>query len=550
MESKEGGPIAKFLHRIFKEHGAPTYLHSDNGTEFVNRFVKDVCNKYNIRIVHGRPYHPQSQGQVENLNRRVKNCLRHFLLSYTEDQRAEVWPSLVKDIEYFINHSWHHTVRSAPYNVFFGRFQTRNMGKVPPQPEFMEEDFLLDNNVTENELEFELNIADSGVVSLPNYEHDNDVRVRLAHMQTFQEQQKHDVFEATEANIAHNKRSQVKKIRARSFSVGEAVLFKNPCRSTIATTLNVEDMIEEKVGRDLYRVSYSDEHIVLFATEMVPAGTTCSRTTTTPDDHEQNKSMQWEPRLVLERISQYADLQRSFFLARKKYKPDLDFKDMECIIGDVGYKVKLDEKADLVSIFYLALYCGFLSTLTEDGQWEADLEKYCNTLLAFLQQNHFHYFLSGIYWWDCFRYQSVHFLTQCMMEKSIPLFHYCSECIDDGPCTHHCCNIWLIQACMKRGIDCEHSKMTITSVSSPYHDGLMLLATVATEKMNATQTCSKAAVSPKIINEIKPVRNQSSERSATKLQTLDSFLQHTHKAKQTENVSIKKPMSEGEKKKL
>ena len=145
------------------------------------------------------------------------------------------------------------------------------------------------------------------------------------------------------------------------------MLFKNPRRSTIATTLNVEGMIEEKVGRDLYRVSYSDEHIVLFATEMVPAGTTCSRTTTTPDNHEQNKSMQWEPRLVLERISQYADLQRSFFLTRKKYKPDLDFKDMECIIGDVGYKVKLDEKADLKSIFYLALDCGFLFTLSLSG---------------------------------------------------------------------------------------------------------------------------------------------------------------------------------------
>ena len=76
-------------------------------------------------------------------------------------------------------------------------------------------------------------------------------------------------------------------------------------------------------------------------------------------------------------------MQRSFFLARKKYKP-VDFKDMECIIADVGYKVKLDEKADLISIFYLALDCRFLSTLTEDGQWKADLEKYCNTLLAFL----------------------------------------------------------------------------------------------------------------------------------------------------------------------
>ena len=73
LVSKEGAPIASFLNRIFQEHGAPAYLQSDNGTEFVNRFVKDVCCKYNVKIVHGRPYHPQSQGQVENLNRRVKN---------------------------------------------------------------------------------------------------------------------------------------------------------------------------------------------------------------------------------------------------------------------------------------------------------------------------------------------------------------------------------------------------------------------------------------------------------------------------------------------
>ena len=104
----------------------------------MNRFVKDVCCKYNVKILHGHPYHPQCQGQVENLNRQVKNCLRHFLLSHSEEQRPEVWPSMVKEIEYFLNHSWHHTVRSAPYNVFFGRFELKKIGKLPAQPEFME----------------------------------------------------------------------------------------------------------------------------------------------------------------------------------------------------------------------------------------------------------------------------------------------------------------------------------------------------------------------------------------------------------------------------
>ena len=105
LKSKEGTPIANILHKIFHEHGAPIYLHSDNGREFVNQCVRDVCGKFDVKIVHGRPYHSQSQGQVENLNRRVKNCLRHFLLQYPEDKRSEVWPSVVKDMEYFIKHS-------------------------------------------------------------------------------------------------------------------------------------------------------------------------------------------------------------------------------------------------------------------------------------------------------------------------------------------------------------------------------------------------------------------------------------------------------------
>ena len=50
--------------------------------------------------------------------------------------------------------------------------------------------------------------------------------------------------------------------------------------------------------------------------------------------------------------------------------------------------------------------------------------------------------------------------------KSIPLFYYCSECVDDGPCTHHCCKLWIIHACTERGIDHEHCKRFVTSASS------------------------------------------------------------------------------------
>ena len=119
--SKEAAPIALILGKIFLEHGPPKYLHSDNGKEFINHIVRDVCTKFDVKMKHGRPYHPQSQGQIENLNCRVKNYLRHYLLEYDEPDRTKVWPTLVEEIEYCLNRTWHHTVQCTPYAVFYGR---------------------------------------------------------------------------------------------------------------------------------------------------------------------------------------------------------------------------------------------------------------------------------------------------------------------------------------------------------------------------------------------------------------------------------------------
>ena len=102
LQSKEALPIATFLGKIFHEQGPPKYLHSDNGKEFANTCLKTVCARHDVQIKHGRPYHPQSQRQVENLNRRVKICLRHLLLEHEEVERVEVWPNMIKDIAYFL----------------------------------------------------------------------------------------------------------------------------------------------------------------------------------------------------------------------------------------------------------------------------------------------------------------------------------------------------------------------------------------------------------------------------------------------------------------
>lgn len=88
------------LFDVFLQFGAPAILQSDNGKEFrakvveelkVNLFYKSLINKYmnliyesiafikvlwpDLKIVHGRPRHPQSEGSVERANGEVKRLI-------------------------------------------------------------------------------------------------------------------------------------------------------------------------------------------------------------------------------------------------------------------------------------------------------------------------------------------------------------------------------------------------------------------------------------------------------------------------------------------
>lgn len=72
MKTKEATVVAKHLiNDVFKIPGPPRVLQSDNGKEFVAEVIKNICSILNIHIRHGRPRHPQSQGQVERLNQTI-----------------------------------------------------------------------------------------------------------------------------------------------------------------------------------------------------------------------------------------------------------------------------------------------------------------------------------------------------------------------------------------------------------------------------------------------------------------------------------------------
>ncbi|KAG0440580.1 Pol polyprotein [Dictyocoela muelleri] len=115
IKEKNGMTIVKILEDIFYTEGPWSNLHTDNGREFCNKEVEILCERFGINIIHGRPRHPQSQGQIERFNRTFKERLRMSMGKDSVD-----WISKYKEVLYQYNNTIHRSTKKKPFNVFRG----------------------------------------------------------------------------------------------------------------------------------------------------------------------------------------------------------------------------------------------------------------------------------------------------------------------------------------------------------------------------------------------------------------------------------------------
>ena len=79
LEGKSSKPIAVAPSELYTQHGSPRVIQHDQGPEFESA-VKKLCKKLRIKVIKGRPYHPQSQGKVERAHRSFRKKLMYDLL--------------------------------------------------------------------------------------------------------------------------------------------------------------------------------------------------------------------------------------------------------------------------------------------------------------------------------------------------------------------------------------------------------------------------------------------------------------------------------------
>ncbi len=66
LKDKTAGAVAHALiTNLFCPYSTPRVLFSENGTEFRNALLEEICKQFNIKQMFTVTYHPASNGPVE-----------------------------------------------------------------------------------------------------------------------------------------------------------------------------------------------------------------------------------------------------------------------------------------------------------------------------------------------------------------------------------------------------------------------------------------------------------------------------------------------------
>jgi hypothetical protein len=95
---------------VVRLHGFPETIVSDRDTRFTSNFWKALWKLSGTQLAMSSSYHPQTDGQTENVNRAVQDILR----AYVKDNRKD-WDRHLTAVEIAINSSRHASTGYTPH---------------------------------------------------------------------------------------------------------------------------------------------------------------------------------------------------------------------------------------------------------------------------------------------------------------------------------------------------------------------------------------------------------------------------------------------------
>ena len=107
--------VAEAMLEVFARTGLPTEILTDQGSVFMGRLMKQLCEMLSIHQIRTSPYHPQTDGCLERWHGSLKSMLRKC-----ENGRSD-WDRLLKYVLFAYRSSPHTNTGFSPFEVIFGR---------------------------------------------------------------------------------------------------------------------------------------------------------------------------------------------------------------------------------------------------------------------------------------------------------------------------------------------------------------------------------------------------------------------------------------------
>jgi hypothetical protein len=115
------GSARLYLHHVWKLHRLPLKVVSDQGTQFVANFTKELYKALGIKIAASTAYHLQTDRQTERVNQELEQYLCLFMSECQED-----WDNLLPLAEFQYNNRVHASTHETPFMLNTGRHPCMN----------------------------------------------------------------------------------------------------------------------------------------------------------------------------------------------------------------------------------------------------------------------------------------------------------------------------------------------------------------------------------------------------------------------------------------
>ena len=137
-ETLAEGLARLFRDNVWKLHGLPESMVSDRGPQFAVELTKELNKMLGIQMKLSTAFHPQTDGQTEQMNQELEQYLRFFV-----EHRQKDWLEWLASAEFAMNNKAHTATKMSPFMANYGRElrmggDIRKKGKVESATEFVE----------------------------------------------------------------------------------------------------------------------------------------------------------------------------------------------------------------------------------------------------------------------------------------------------------------------------------------------------------------------------------------------------------------------------